>query len=368
MASFKSLLADMVRKAREDNTVPPELFVDDHLDDAESRHQVPSKEQLKFGPTEAASGEGVVRMIGDYSNPAPQQAITEEYIEFNRAFDKRLKKIEKAVSDMAKGHNQMASLVGGIVAAVEKAEAQDDEDKEMREMTEKAVRKAKVALFKAEMDEDDDDNEEVEESVISAEKAVNAAIKALVKAAEEDEDDEEKMEKARKIAKALRERLKAIKAKRDDKGNQDDGEDPKSGNQEDAAAKSMEAAVMAALTKLGITKAEGEPKDKGAEEVQKSIDALSNKVSTVSDLLNSLMGKSVGTAPTFQKAEAKEMLKSRIDALSKAINEECLSDSDTAVAQRILSRIIQVQDGAIDASKLDEELRRAPESVLRLVG
>ena len=367
MASFKSLLADMIRKAREDNTVPPELFVDDHLDDAESRHQVPSKEQVKFGPTEAASGEGVVRMIGDYSNPAPQQAITEEYIEFNRSFDKRLKKIEKAVVDISKGHNQMASLVGGIVAAVEKAEAQDDEDAEMREMTEKAVRKAKVALFKAEMDEDDDDNEAVEESVISAEKAVNTAIKALTKAAEDDED-EENMEKARKVAKALRERLKAIKAKKDDKGNQNDGEDPKSGNQEDAAAKSMEAAVMAALTKLGITKAEGEPKDKGAEEVQKSIDALSNKVSTVSDLLNSLMGKSVGTAPTFQKAEAKEMLKSRIDALSNAINEESLSDSDTAVAQRILSRIIQVQDGAIDASKLDEELRRAPESVLRLVG
>ena len=367
MASFKSLLADMIRKAREDNTVPPELFVDDHLDDAESRHQVPSKEQVKFGPTEAASGEGVVRMIGDYSNPAPQQAITEEYIEFNRSFDKRLKKIEKAVVDISKGHNQMASLVGGIVAAVEKAEEHDDEDKEVREMTEKAVRKAKVALFKAEMDEDDDDNEAVEESVISAEKAVNTAIKALTKAAEEDED-EEKMEKARKVAKALRERLKAIKAKKDDKGNQNDGEDPKSGNQEDAAAKSMEAAVMAALTKLGITKSDGEPKDKGAEEVQKSIDALSNKVSTVSDLLNSLMGKSVGTAPTFQKAEAKEMLKSRVDALSKAINEESLSDSDTAVAQRILSRIIQVQDGAIDASKLDEELRRAPESVLRLVG
>lgn len=367
MASFKSLLADMIRKAREDNTVPPELFVDDHLDDAESRHQVPSKEQVKFGPTEAASGEGVVRMIGDYSNPAPQQAITEEYIEFNRSFDKRLKKIEKAVVDISKGHNQMASLVGGIVAAVEKAEAQDDEDAEMREMTEKAVRKAKVALFKAEMDEDDDDNEAVEESVISAEKAVNTAIKALTKAAEDDED-EENMEKARKVAKALRERLKAIKAKKDDKGNQNDGEDPKSGNQEDAAAKSMEAAVMAALTKLGITKSDGEPKDKGAEEVQKSIDALSNKVSTVSDLLNSLMGKSVGTAPTFQKAEAKEMLKSRVDALSKAINEESLSDSDTAVAQRILSRIIQVQDGAIDASKLDEELRRAPESVLRLVG
>ncbi len=367
MASFKSLLADMIRKAREDNTVPPELFVDDHLDDAESRHQVPSKEQVKFGPTEAASGEGVVRMIGDYSNPAPQQAITEEYIEFNRSFDKRLKKIEKAVVDISKGHNQMASLVGGIVAAVEKAEAQDDEDAEMREMTEKAVRKAKVALFKAEMDEDDDDNEAVEESVISAEKAVNTAIKALTKAAEEDED-EEKMEKARKVAKALRERLKAIKAKKDDKGNQNDGEDPKSGNQEDAAAKSMEAAVMAALTKLGITKSDGEPKGNGAEEVQKSIDALSNKVSTVSDLLNSLMGKSVGTAPTFQKAEAKEMLKSRVDALSKAINEESLSDSDTAVAQRILSRIIQVQDGAIDASKLDEELRRAPESVLRLVG
>lgn len=367
MASFKSLLADMIRKAREDNTVPPELFVDDHLDDAESRHEVPSKEQVKFGPTEAASGEGVVRMIGDYSNPAPQQAITEEYIEFNRSFDKRLKKIEKAVDGITKGHNQMASLVGGIVAAVEKAEAQDDEDAEMREMTEKAVRKAKVALFKAEMDEDDDDNEAVEESVISAEKAVNTAVKALTKAAEDDED-EEKMEKARKVAKALRERLKAIKAKKDDKGNQNDGEDPKSGNQEDAAAKSMEAAVMAALTKLGITKSDGEPKGNGAEEVQKSIDALSNKVSTVSDLLNSLMGKSVGTAPTFQKAEAKEMLKSRVDALSKAINEESLSDSDTAVAQRILSRIIQVQDGAIDASKLDEELRRAPESVLRLVG
>lgn len=364
--SLKSMLVELVRKARESDEMDPVKFVDDHLDDAESRHEVPSKEAVKFGPTQASSGEGAVRMINDYSDPAPQQAITQEYIEFNRKLDKRLARVEKASA-------QMGALLAGFLDAVAKSESDEEdgsegsEEREIREETEKAVRKAKLALFKAEMDDEED--EEHEEAVISAEKAVARAIKALTKAAEiaSERDDDEEMEKCSKAIRNLKKSLAALKKAGDDKGeekaekgNQAAEEDPESGNQD--SKESMKAMILETLREAGVVKAE--PTDTG---VQKAVNDLSVQVGTLSDLFNSLLGKSTGNAPVFQKSQAQEMIKSRIDRLSSAIGAEELAVADMPAAERVLATFKAVQDGHKTPEELQDLLHNSPASVVRLV-
>lgn len=348
-------------------------FVEDYTDD---EHKIPSKEEIKFGPTEASSGEGVVRMIGDYSNPAPQQAITEEYIRFNRMIDNRLEAVGKAVE-------QQGKILAGVVAYMQKGisdvneddpDAEDEENAAMTAKAESSLKKARKFIMKAEMDDDDDDdetNEEKEEEVIRAEKALKVAAKALEKAEEEDED-EDRVEKALAVYKSLRKRVKLLRKsvpnKEDDRGNQGDEMNHESGNQEDGAAKSIEAQVKAALKELGITKAGDDKDDKeekdDKDDVKKSLATLNLNLSQLFDVV---AGRSQnGGAPVFQKSDAQAILKSKMQTVQDAIDNEELSELEIARAETLLSHMRAAQEGSLDSSVVAAEIAKASPNIQRL--
>ena len=338
-------------------------FVEDYTDD---EHRIPTAEEIKLGPTESASGEGAVRMIGEYSNPAPQQAITEEYIRFNRMIDKRLGAVGKAVE-------QQGKILAGVVAYMQKAVSspEDDDGQEGNEnaaLTTKAevnLKKARKALLKAEMDDDED--EDREEEVIRAEKALAIAAKALEKAEEEDED-EDRVEKALETFKSLRTRVKALRKalpnKEDDKGNQDDAANPESGNQEDGAAKSVETLVHEALVKLGVAKAEVEATSGTKDDVQKSLHTINM---SLNQLFDAVAGRSqTAGAPVFQKSDAQAILKSKMNSVQEAIDNESLSELETARAETLLSHMRAAQDGVLDHGIVVAEIAKAGPNIQRL--
>jgi hypothetical protein len=340
-------------------------FVEDYTDD---EHRIPTEEEIKFGPTEASSGEGAVRMTKEYSNPAPQQAITEEYIEFNRMIDKRVASIGKAVE-------QQGKILAGVVSFMQKAVSTDqddtgDEAEENAALTTKAVvsmKKARKSILKAEMDDEDEGNEEREEEVIRAEKALAVAKKAIEKA-EEDDEEEEGIEKALETFKSLTKRVKslrkAIPNDKDDKGNQDDKIDPESGNQKDGSAKSMKDMIKETLTEMGLSKAAEAAPVADTSDVNKSLSIINMNLA---QLFDAVAGKSQAAgAPVFQKSDAQAILKSKMDSVQSAIDNEELNDTECARAETLLSHMRAAQDGVLDHGTVVAEIAKAGSNIQRL--
>lgn len=344
-----------------------EDFVKDYTDD---EHAVPTKEEIQTGSPQAASGGGAAAMVAQYSNPAPQQGITEEYIRFNRT----LEGIGKAVATQGK----VLAALTAYVKSTETAPATSDES--LVAKADLSLTKARKILIKAEMD-DDEENDEKEESVTRAEKALSVAKTAILKAEEEGEDDE-KVEKARDLYKSLVRRTKdlrtTIKAKGKDAGNQADHADPATGNQDDAAAKAretqaaetakaIEAAVQAALEKHGIGKA-AEPAAVPGDGVSKAelTAALQPHTMALREMMEVIAGQSKNIPPNLQKADMKALVKARVDKVREALDNGGLGEMDEMRATNILGHLHAAQEGKLDMNVVLGEIAKSSYSVQEL--
>lgn len=335
-------------------------------------HTNPSKREIVTGPPLAASGAGAAAAVDRYSHPAPQEGLVGQYSEFGRM-------IASLSADMA--------AVKSVLYVLTKANAQEpSEGASYIENAAKLMKKARVLIVKAEMSEDEDEDEDLGEDI---EKAISALKKAkgwLLKAQEDEkEDHEEEVEKAMETLRGMRKRLAkaadeykarvekiaaakaaaadaaakavsdaaakaaadeaATKAaaeakKADDKGNQEAAKDPKTGNQEDEAAKS-------ANTTIDI--------------VTKTVTQVMNTI-----LGNDLKGKTIATPPDFAKAAQ------AIDSLREAIEDGQDNGSLTAAhamqARSIMARIEAVRSGALDRSVVADQIAKAAPEVQQIFG
>jgi hypothetical protein len=347
-------------------------FVEDYTDD---EHGIPGEAELVTGKPQASSGEGAVRMTREYSDPAPQGGMTQEYIAISRMIDKAMRSIE----GMGKSLTAHDTILASILAHIAKGEPTAGDAESLLAKATSEMKKARKIIIKSELDEDEDE-EEREENLSRAEKALNTAKSILLKAEDDDEEeDEEEAEKCRathkslvKQVKALREAAKAKKAA----SNQASHEDPETGNQADeAAAKSLEAAVTAVLTKLGITKSDPAPAQTtppapaSTDSVTKAdlAAALQPVQATVKDVMEAILGRSVnGAAPALQKSDAQAIMKARIARVQDAIDGEELNDLDAARASTILSHLSAAQEGKYDMNIVMSEIDKASYAVSSL--
>ncbi len=381
--TFVDFMKAFMRSAKAVPETEFENFVEDYTDD---EHRVPGGEQIPFGPAQAASGEGAVRMIREYSDPAKQQAITEEYIRFNRHIDKRLGAVGKALTEQGKTLAAITTYLSK--GATDEGEGTGDT---LIEKAQTSLKKARKIIGKSEVDEDEDKDERAE-NLERAEKALSVAKAAILKAEDEDEDEEE-VEKARSLLKSLTKRVKDLHAsiKAAEGHNQAPKEDPETGNQDAAAAKALETAIAATLEKLGVVKAETEVEkaQREKDEVAKAeAAAKAAAAATTGDavgkaalqaalepinmslksLFEVLAGQSKGLAvpPSLQKSDLNALVKARMDKVQDALDNEELSELDSQRALNIVSHLRAAQEGKMDMSVALGEIAKSSGAVQSL--
>ena len=87
--SVASLIAGLagVFKAIPSDKLEDLTDVVDMWTEPKGEHGSPSRAEIVTGPAERMSGDGAVKMIGEYSTVAPQQGLTAQYAEFQRMLD-----------------------------------------------------------------------------------------------------------------------------------------------------------------------------------------------------------------------------------------------------------------------------------------
>lgn len=364
--SFKVFMRSLKPEDKAQFKKATEKMFEDEVEDLWSgdMHGVPGKETIPFGPGESASGNGAEVMVNTYSNPAPQQAITGEYEKLAREMGRSFSETRKALDRLGKNQTAIKEVLSFLLKAEEEEE---DKEEKAHEKAKSFMKKAKISLRKAESAEDDEEKEDGKDEVEKARINLKKAKELLFKAEEEGEDEEE-VEKSFKDHKSLSKKLKEVEislvkkesleewAKEEekepahkkaeevekaenkeekDKGNQE-GKADKGGNQDDHAAKS------GGLEKM----------------VQK----------TVSEMFDTIMGRSAGPMPVFNvaKADPEAFIKSRRSAVDEAIMDDSLTLEEQGSADSILVALEKAHKGEIDQFVVNEKIRKAPSKVQNL--
>ena len=161
-------------------------------------HRAPTREEIKVGHPQEASGGGLDRMIREYSNPAPQWSTVttpEQLAAYLGDLHSALKSQGSILTDVITGMTSLKSVVVALATA-------------------KAIDlKPATATVKADEDEkeDDDEKEEVVEINEKSAKSLLAKAKALVRRLKTLKAEEKEEEKESEEAKALRAEIKATK-------------------------------------------------------------------------------------------------------------------------------------------------------------
>lgn len=368
-----------------------EIPIHDDMFMGEIRHTNPSPEEIKFGPTQEASGAGAGKMIREYSNVAPQFGIVNLYNDFSRKLDS-LKKSILMISEAVKAQN-------AVIQHVAKSQTPSVSDKSAPVFSDEVtkakelIKKSKSLILKSELYGIDDLSfEDVMEDIRKADLLLKKAKSLLIKAEEEDEkeeeeekevekslgdvkkfsmrlgkakeeiegkkkEEEEKESKARKAEEDKKEEKedkeskahksesesekekeedkekKAHKAKDNDKGNQNDKAN-KDGNQVDAAAKSSSEEIL--VMKKTIAE---------------MMDIISN---------SSKYGKDV---PNLSKAQADNYIVSKSADIESAFEAGLLSGGEEITARSILSMFELAQKGDIDPSVVTNRINSSSSAV-----
>lgn len=371
----------------------------EHVDDIwlkGQRDKTPTREEVKIGPSQSASGGGAERMIDDYSNPARQmygvQQVAERFEHILSGFSNAAKSI---VAESAKTNALIQALVAK--AAEEESEEEEDEEEESEVVEINASRgkshlgKARKLLRKAEdmkeAMEDEDDKDKKKACKAQIKKLIKSAIKALLKARdcayaaksaelkkdiqelialheirkadinvvqeeEEEEEDEEEEEgegkgKSQTAAAASPAAAPATeKAKTDDAGHQADRADPASGNQ--AAA----------------SKAEVDPSIKA--QIEQAVAGLAMLTTTVNGIMDVVSGKTKVTdlAPVVKSEGI------RVPELYEQIREKnesgIITDIEAYAAREIAQKVELAKSGKYDIALVNDRLSKASTAVQNL--
>lgn len=111
-------------------------------------HRNPDEAQNPTGSTQAASGSGAVRMVGEYADPAGQSALVEQYQQMAAELDT----VRNRLADVEKSNRAMATLLLTIAKgddeAVEEEQGNgaDKEDQDKEDGTVKSITLADMML------------------------------------------------------------------------------------------------------------------------------------------------------------------------------------------------------------------------------
>lgn len=355
--------------------------VKDHWEEGNT-HSHATKEEIKIGTAQEASGGGAEKMTKEYSNPAPQHGITLVSEQLGRM----LAPINSSMKALAETQVATLGVLKSMVAEKAKKSEDSDEDKDVEEMHESKaksfllqagdlIRKSKRFAAKAEDAKDDGDEEKCKALTAKArtakrEAAVllgkarlfaaasgNATIKsdvsALIKKSDitvvedEDEDDDEKESDKAKAAAVTDADVKAA-AKTDDAGHQADKKDPANGNQ-------------AAQTKAVDTS------DSTMKALQDAMSGFKILETTVKGLMEVVAGRSKVSdlVPDISKASP-ALISSISERLADAEDSGRLSESDAACARNIIAKSGAAKQNLIPATVVSDLLSKAPINVRAL--
>lgn len=311
------------------------------------KHATPTREQITMGPGEEASGAGAEKMVGHYSNPAPQHHGIEQAVErlaamfggFGKSMDAQNALLKSIVDSNAA---VKALLIQSVISKAEEDEEDEEDESEVVEINASRAKakdlisqikvaksaKKKAALTKA--------LNEVLAEIDEAAKSATAGIRAAASKAdinvvqEEEEEDEEEAEKAKKAKEAADAAAKAVT---DDQGNQADREDSKNGNQ-DAAAK--------------------------AKQLEDALKGIAMLETTVKGLMDVVSGKSKVSDQIPDIAKAKP---DAIEAIIESVNQQqragALSDPDAMAAREIAAMTRRAASGQMDAAIVKSRLEKS---------
>ena len=358
---------------------------------------VPTKEEIKTGPTFTASGGSADAMNDHYSNNAAQHGIQLQAEAlarllgpmFHASSKSQIEALKSIVGGLSAIKTQISQM--SVVKADEDDEDEEDDESEVVEINASKKAKAllakaktlsrKIAAMKDEMEDEEDDEEKC--------KALKAEIKALRKAAavilgkardaayivkgvskaagvellnsvrkaaakadvdvvqeeEEDDDDEEEAKSHSSELAALKAEIAALKAKKDDKGNQADRADPVTGNQADAAK---------SLTDVQA-------------QVQSAVDGLQALSMNVAQMMEVVSGKSRLPDPVkIDIAKATVVAGDVMTRVDDMLENGQISQSDAVAAQDIAGKLELVKSGRMDAKSVEERLGKATTVVQHL--
>jgi len=393
--SVASLIASLagVFKAIPSDKLEDLTDVVDMWTEPKGEHGSPSRAEIVTGPAERMSGDGAVKMIGEYSTVAPQQGLTAQYAEFQRMLDgwgksfaadltgklnpvlarhdAALKSIMGIFAELQKAQSATAAAqtaaapdapsadtflgkslikLAKAKSALRKADLADETERDVRkgflEEANDLLKSAKRLLAKASEDMEDTADEEGCEKALST---LRALTKAVAKADEDDKkrDEEEAAEKAR-VAKSEEETKKKIEEAKKD------GEKEKQAEKEaaEAAEKARQAAEAAAKSNAV-----------SQEQILKALEGLTVLPTTVQGLIDAVMGKSQnpGGAPEITKGQVLEVdFAKRVD---QAIDENRLSDEGITRAMSLVQHMHLAKAGRIDMKVVEQEIDKSPAEV-----
>lgn len=370
-ALFKAIPSDKMEDIKD---------VLDQWNEPDGEHTNPSRAEIVTGPSQRMSGDGAVKMVGEYSSPAPQQGLTEQYAEFQRMLDGWGKSFADRLNPVLSRHEKAIGALTGIFAEMQKAAtaapAAPAEDTFLGKALTKLV-KAKSALRKADL-ADEDEKEERKSHLAAASDLLKAAKRLLAKATEDMEDtDEEAAEKAmselRGLAKAL------SKAEADDKEREEAAEKARTDaeaaaakakaeekEREEAAEKARTDAEAAAKAAAGTGAATDTSKAAVTlDDIQASLKGLTTLPTTISDFMDVLAGKSRNPEqPAITKGTVETVdFAARV---TQAIDDGSLSETGEMKARTLLQRVALAKAGRIPQGDVDAEIAKAPNEVRQL--
>ena len=348
-------------------------------------NKAPTKEEIKTGPVQEASGGGAERMTGEYSHPVKQMhGVAETPMALAEMLGNLNATMKSGFSTLAHDNATTKALIVALLKADHEDEADeaDEEDEEESEVVEinaargksliaqasALIRKAKKADKMAEGEKDEEKCSSHKKSAANfrakaakllakartcayaascdeLKKSIRTiAAKADIDVVQEEEEDEEEEADEEQTKAAPPAPAAEAKAVTDDKGNQADRMNPKNGNQADAA-------------KSEVT----------AEDLKKCLDGISMLQTTVGGMMNVISGKSKVSdlVPDITKASpaAVESLSTRIYDAEDA---GTLSVSEATAARDILGKLELVKGGTLDASIVKDRIAKTTPNVRAL--
>lgn len=339
----------------------------EHISDSsdELHHSVPSKEEIKVGPVQEASGGGAERMIGQYSATTMQRGITlnaEHLGELlgnlamvGKAQTQAINKQIDALNNLAKAveanrevdlDQAISVITSHAKSSVEEAVSKLDEASDLAtkartiksSKTKKSVEATEQKLIKAASELLEEIRDAV--SFINDDKLTSSFNQAAIKAEDvdvvDDEDEDDEKPKA-----------KAKKAEDDDMDSGDgDKHEPKD-------------AAKAEVVNLAHTRDLQAMHDK----VTKALDGLGMLQTDVNGLMDAVRGqpKTNQTRPDIfatMKSNPNAM-----DTIGAKIENANLDANDFAIANNILAKTGFVNSGQLDSSVVARMIENAPAAV-----
>lgn len=342
-----------------------------------------TREEIKVGPGESASGSGAEKMVRDYSNPAAQHHGMEQAVmrmaSIFEGYGKSLDVQNAMMKSMLEGNAAVkALLIQSIVAKSEGEKEEDDEDEESEVVEINASRaKSKIDAAKAliksiKKAKSDEEKKSLRKSLraILADASLSVTLanqaeltksftavlaKADINVVQEEEDDDEedeeadKAKKAKEATDAAAKAADAAKAKKDDQGNQADREDSANGNQA-AAAKAREA-EMEALKAQHV-------------KISDALSGLAMLETSVKGMMDVVMGKAkiADTLPDIAKAKT-DTIQAILDQVSEMENQGSIQPADASAARDIASMTREASAGRMDAAIVKGRLEKSSTTV-----